>query len=94
MLAVITKSFGGGPLAKKTGDSLVAAGVKLKAVYGSTECGSFTSIIGTPEDAKHWEWIRFGPNSKIRWVHLGNGTSEMQVLVSEWFCCVRIAWRV
>jgi len=78
------QAFGGGPLAKKTGDSLVAAGVKLSSVYGSTECGPFTSIIGTPEDVKHWEWIRLHPNSKIRLVSLGDGTCEMQVLVSRW----------
>jgi len=75
------QAFGGGPLAKKTGDSLVAAGVNLSSVYGSTECGPFTSTIGTSEDVKHWEWIRLGPNSKIRWVPLGDGTAEMQVLV-------------
>ena len=87
------QAFAGGPLAKKTGDSLVASGVRLKSVYGSTECGPFAYIASTPEDANQWEWIRFSPNSKIRWVPLGDGTSEMQVLVSEWLHCARMAFQ-
>ena len=84
------QAFGGGPLAKKTGDSLVAAGVNLTSVYGSTECGPFTCTIGRPGDAKHWEWIRLGPNPNIRWAPLGDGTSEMQVLVSRWLGYLRM----
>ncbi|KAG6328546.1 hypothetical protein ID866_10543, partial [Astraeus odoratus] len=76
-------AYGGGPLAQKTGDALVEAGVKLSSVYGSTECGPFTTLVRTPEDAKHWDWVRPGPNTHIRWVPLGDGTFECQVLTSE-----------
>ncbi|KIJ18039.1 hypothetical protein PAXINDRAFT_97557 [Paxillus involutus ATCC 200175] len=46
--------FAGGPLAKKTGDALVAAGVKLSNLYGTTE----TAIIAlsNPTEPKLWEW--------------------------------------
>ncbi|KAL4077419.1 putative nonribosomal peptide synthetase, partial [Scleroderma citrinum] len=76
-------AYAGGPLAKKTGDSLVEAGVNVASLYGSTECGPFLSGIRGPEDAEYWEWMRPSPNSKIRWVPLGDGTYEMQVLTSE-----------
>ncbi|KAL4071516.1 hypothetical protein V8B97DRAFT_1960480 [Scleroderma yunnanense] len=76
-------AFGGGPLAKKTGDTLVDSGVKLKSVYGTTECGAFTTPICPPEEVKHWDWIRPGPNTKTRWVPLDDGTYELQVLTSE-----------
>ena len=59
------------------------AGVKLSSVYGATEVGPFNSAIATSESAKYWEWTRVGPNSKIRWFPLGDGTYEMQVLVSR-----------
>lgn len=79
---------GGGPVAKKMGDFLTEAGVKLSMIFGTTECGPFTSCIIPPEDPKDWEWIRLGPNSKIRWAPLGDGAYEMHVLVSgrRWMC--------
>ncbi|KAL4077414.1 putative aminoadipate reductase [Scleroderma citrinum] len=76
-------AFAGGPLAKKTGDTLVDAGVKLSSMYGNTECGGFTTLICSPEEVKYWEWIRPGPNTKTRWTPLGDGTYELEVLTSE-----------
>ncbi|KAG9308660.1 putative aminoadipate reductase [Chiua virens] len=74
-------TFAGGPLAKKTGDALVAAGVKLASVYGTTE---FSAITYTFRSCRRswtlWEWVRFGPNQRIRWVAQGDGTYECQVL--------------
>ncbi|KAG6329586.1 hypothetical protein ID866_9503, partial [Astraeus odoratus] len=52
--------YGDGPIAKKTGDILIGAGVK-----------------------ENWEWIRAGPNTKIRWAPLGDGSFECQVLSCE-----------
>ncbi|KAH7882112.1 putative aminoadipate reductase [Phlebopus sp. FC_14] len=37
-------AFGGGPLAKMTGEALVAAGVKLSSVYGATEFCAITHM--------------------------------------------------
>ncbi|KAI6017887.1 putative aminoadipate reductase [Pisolithus marmoratus] len=76
-------SSGGGPLAKKAGDALVNAGVKLGAVYGATEIAAFTTCIRIPSDQKEWEWVRMGPNTRIRWAPLGDGTYECQVLSCE-----------
>lgn len=75
--------YAGGPLSKKTGDALVNAGVKLGCVYGATEISAFTTCIRTPDDQKEWQWIRPGPNTRIRWAPLGDGTFECQVLSSE-----------
>ncbi|KIO03672.1 hypothetical protein M404DRAFT_1001160 [Pisolithus tinctorius Marx 270] len=76
-------SYGGGPLAKKAGDALVNAGVKLGSVYGATETAAFTTCIRTPEDQKEWEWVRPGPNTRLRWAPLDDGAFECQVLSSE-----------
>jgi acyl-CoA synthetase (AMP-forming)/AMP-acid ligase II len=73
--------FAGGPLATKTGDALVAAGVKLSSVYGTTEFSPITYTFRSPTEQVLWEWVRFGPNQRIRWVAQGDGTYECQVLV-------------
>jgi hypothetical protein len=73
--------YAGGPLASKMGHTLVNAGVKLSCGYGATECGIITHLIRNPVDQKFWDWVRFGPNSKIRWVPQDNDTYECQVLV-------------
>ena len=75
------KVFAGGPLAKKTGDALVAAGVKLSSVYGATEVCAITCSLKCPAEQALWDWVRFGPNQRIRWVAQGDGTYECQVLV-------------
>ncbi|KAI6017886.1 putative aminoadipate reductase, partial [Pisolithus marmoratus] len=74
---------GGGPLAKKVGDALIDAGVKVGCIYGTTELGPFTTCIRTPDDQKEWEWVRPGPNTRVRLAPLGDGTFECQVLSSE-----------
>ncbi|KAI5992035.1 putative aminoadipate reductase [Pisolithus orientalis] len=76
-------TYGGGPLAKKAGDALVNAGMKLGSFYGATEVGAFVTCIHTPEDQKEWEWVRPGPNTCVRWAPLGDGTFECQLLSSE-----------
>ncbi|KAI6042365.1 acetyl-CoA synthetase-like protein [Pisolithus marmoratus] len=77
------RCYGGGPLAKKAGNALVNAGVKLGSVYGATETSAFTTCIRTPDDQKEWEWVRPGPHTRIRWTPLGDETFECQVLSSE-----------
>ena len=85
---VCAQVFGGGPLASKTGDTLVKAGVKLVIAYGGTEFGGPTQAY--PEDAdpdapvqcdEDWAWMRFSKRAKIRWVPEGDGTYELQLLV-------------
>ncbi|KAG1744621.1 putative aminoadipate reductase [Suillus paluster] len=72
--------FAGGPLAPKIGNRLVDAGVKLSSLYGATEFGDITYFFRNEVEQKLWDWVRFGPNSKIRWVPQDDGTYECQVL--------------
>ncbi|KAG1853273.1 putative aminoadipate reductase [Suillus tomentosus] len=74
--------YSGGPLAPKIGNSLVNAGVKLSGAYGATEFGANTCTIRNSVDLKFWDWVRFGPNSKIRWAPQDDGTYECQVLTT------------
>ncbi|KAG2047412.1 putative aminoadipate reductase [Suillus hirtellus] len=74
--------YGGGPLAPKIGNTLVNAGVKLSCGYGATEFGVNAHSIRNPVDQNLWDWVRFGPNSKIRWAPQGDGTYECQVLTT------------
>ncbi|KAF9244919.1 putative aminoadipate reductase [Melanogaster broomeanus] len=71
---------GGGPLSKKTGEALVAAGVKLSSIYGATELGTLTYAFRNPTEQNLWEWVRFTRNSRIRWAPQGDGTYECQIL--------------
>jgi hypothetical protein len=66
------------------GNALVDVGVKFFSVYGATEFGPVTHFFRNiiPEETKLWDWVRFGPNSKIRWVPQDNDTYECQFLVS------------
>ncbi|KAG2119415.1 putative aminoadipate reductase [Suillus clintonianus] len=72
--------FAGGPLAPKIGNGLVDAGVKVSSLYGATEFGDITYFFRNEVEQKLWDWVRFGPNSKIRWVPQDDGTYECQVL--------------
>ncbi|KAF8438365.1 putative aminoadipate reductase [Boletus edulis BED1] len=76
-------AFGGGPLAKRTGDALATAGVNLSSAYGGTEFGPLTYVLRDSTERQLWEWLRFGKNQNIRWVPQGDGTYECQVLTSE-----------
>ncbi|KAG2140138.1 putative aminoadipate reductase [Suillus clintonianus] len=74
--------YAGGPLAPKMGNTLVDAGVKLSCAYGATEFGINTYFIRNADEQKLWEWVRFGPKSKIRWAPQDDGTYECQVLTT------------
>jgi len=63
------------------GNALVDAGVKLFSVYGATEFGPITTFLRNEGEEKLWDWMRFAPNSKIRWAPQDNDTYECQVLV-------------
>ncbi|KAG2030449.1 hypothetical protein BDR03DRAFT_878261, partial [Suillus americanus] len=82
ILKTLEYAYGGGPLAPKMGNALVNAGVKISCGYGATEIGILSYSIRSPVDQKFWEWLRFGPNSKIRWDPQGDDTYECQVLTT------------
>ncbi|KAG7451555.1 acetyl-CoA synthetase-like protein [Guyanagaster necrorhizus] len=58
---VLTKAtvvlFGGAPLAKAAGDSLVAKGVTLCTLFGSTETTFTAKMIPKETPAEGWEWF-------------------------------------
>ncbi|PBK68197.1 NRPS-like enzyme [Armillaria solidipes] len=58
MTAVI---YGGGPLEKDAGDTLVANGILIISIYGLTECG-VSEIFPKSIPAEGWEWIKLGSN--------------------------------
>lgn len=79
----------GGPLSTKAGERLLAGGVKLISVYGSTECGACSRLfdIDYESDAADkktkddWEWYAFTDCITRRWIPQGDGTYELQILV-------------
>ncbi|KAG2361463.1 putative aminoadipate reductase [Suillus spraguei] len=75
-------AYGGGPLAPKVGNALVNAGVKVSCGYGATEISILTHSLRDSVDQKFWDWVRFGPNSTIRWAPQGDDTYECQVLTT------------
>ena len=48
---------GSGTMAPATGDALVAHGVKMMHVYGSTEAGLLPSLV--PRDPRLWRWFEW-----------------------------------
>ncbi|KIK64020.1 hypothetical protein GYMLUDRAFT_40242 [Collybiopsis luxurians FD-317 M1] len=77
--------FAGGPLAPATGDYLVASGVRLRAIYGSTEGGlpAYLDLEGK-DGFEDWEWMNFGTDKPyIRWNPMGDGTSELHILCTD-----------
>ncbi|TCD63026.1 putative NRPS-like protein biosynthetic cluster [Steccherinum ochraceum] len=84
--------FAGGPLATPAGDMLISKGVNIAMIYGSTEIGIVNKVMDLdfsdnpdpsskrPED---WAWMQLDDNVHPRWMDLGDGTFELQVLASE-----------
>lgn len=78
-------------MSTQTGQKLQAAGVKLYAVYGSTELGTPSTVFDIDDsqglDNPHaktsadWQWMRFPDRLNIRWSPQGDGSYELQVLV-------------
>ncbi|KAG1819054.1 uncharacterized protein BJ212DRAFT_1567944 [Suillus subaureus] len=77
--------YTGGPLASKTGNALVDAGINLFPIYGSTEIGPVTPIFRDGIEKKLWDWLRFIPNIKTRWVHQDDETYECQILTTPMY---------
>ncbi|KIK64221.1 hypothetical protein GYMLUDRAFT_40511 [Collybiopsis luxurians FD-317 M1] len=72
--------FGGGPLAPRIAESLIARGVPVQAGYGGTEFGIITELrVRNPD----WEYMEFREGIDIRWVPQGDGTYEAHYLTSK-----------
>ena len=87
--------YAGGPLSERIGAQLVEAGVPLYSWYGGTEFGAPTRIFDAVEPSgdgekrktkAEWQWMEFPvENVNVRWVPEGNGSCELQFLVSNPF---------
>ncbi|TFK74161.1 acetyl-CoA synthetase-like protein [Pluteus cervinus] len=74
--------FAGGPLAPKTGQDFVRAGVNVRTIYGGTEFGGVTVFRTVQSTEDDWDWFEFNETVPIRWVPQGDGTFELQLLTS------------
>jgi hypothetical protein len=84
----LPQGFSGGPLSVKVGDALVHAGVNIRPVYGGTEFGPTTPLIGQKEgNVEDWSWMQFSDRVKVRWVPQGGGHFECQYLVGISITC-------
>lgn len=66
--------YGGGPLGKELGDTLIGRGVHLHSIYGATEAGWLLTLAPEQSD---WEWLHFHPDLQIDWQHHGEGVYEL-----------------
>ena len=91
----VFKAFAGGPLSSKTGNELIAQGVNLYPWYGGTEFGPHTRVFDIDDSPnpdpnaktkEDWEWLSFSNRVNCRWVPEGDGTFELQYLVSPTGC--------
>ncbi|KAK0193507.1 NRPS-like enzyme [Armillaria mellea] len=60
-------TYGGGPLEKDAGDTLVANGIFLICLYGLTECG-VSAVFPKSIPTGGWEWITAGSNVNVVFV--------------------------
>ncbi|KAG2005480.1 CurK protein [Coprinopsis cinerea AmutBmut pab1-1] len=75
--------YGGGPLNKEVGDSLVSEGVAVYPLYGSSECGTVNVIIPADRNSD-WEYFRFASNTTVEMVPSGDGYFEFVMLCNSY----------
>lgn len=82
---MVFQNFAGGPLPTKIGERLVQEGVFLGTMYGATEIGAGSHSIPLRQnvDDGDWGWIHMSETLKKRWVPQGDGTFELQTLVTS-----------
>jgi hypothetical protein len=88
----VAQGFGGGPLAREVGDTLVRAGCTLRNLYGGTEIGMptryFRNLACAVPAREDWMWVTMAPHVHARWVPHGRAgdegdAMEFQVLAHE-----------
>ncbi|KAJ7063875.1 putative aminoadipate reductase [Mycena amicta] len=72
--------YTGGPLSWDVGDALVEQGVKIVAMYGSTEIGFVNTLFPKDLLPSEWTWMQFSQRVNPRWVPVDDGTFELQCL--------------
>ncbi|KAK0492004.1 NRPS-like enzyme [Armillaria luteobubalina] len=76
--------FAGGPLSKSAGDSLVAKGVPLCTLFGSTETTYSAKVVPKETPAEGWEWFEWA--RYIDYILLpaeGEGDNIFRVIIKE-----------
>ncbi|KAG0151602.1 hypothetical protein CROQUDRAFT_712790 [Cronartium quercuum f. sp. fusiforme G11] len=75
--------FGGGPLATGIGNELVAKGVKLSVMYGSTEVGCISTFFSEHFLGNDWEYFEFLPQLTTRLIPQSDGLYHELVILSS-----------
>ncbi|KAF8873111.1 acetyl-CoA synthetase-like protein [Infundibulicybe gibba] len=71
-------AYGGGPLDRIVGDTLVKYGVKLLTVYGSTEVGVISSLLPEFEDTD-WEYFTINPHCAAQFIPRDGGVFSLVI---------------
>ncbi|KAK0190058.1 hypothetical protein F5146DRAFT_1139593 [Armillaria mellea] len=79
----LRKVFGGGPLAKSAGDSLVAEGVPLCALFGSTETTFSAKMMPKEMPTEGWEWFEWASYLEYVLVPVEGEENMFHVLIKE-----------
>ncbi|KAJ3715279.1 hypothetical protein DFJ43DRAFT_1007325 [Lentinula guzmanii] len=74
-------SYGGGPIAPRVAELLIAKGVCVSTGYGGTEFGVVSEL--RIDHTETWQYFEFRDRTNIRWVPQGDGTFEAQFLTSN-----------
>ncbi|KZO93857.1 acetyl-CoA synthetase-like protein [Calocera viscosa TUFC12733] len=72
--------YGGGPLAKETGDQLVKAGVNVVVAYGTTEVGPIFKLGIHRRGTMDWNYGELFPTMRVNLVPEGNNHYKLVVL--------------
>ncbi|KZT61208.1 acetyl-CoA synthetase-like protein [Calocera cornea HHB12733] len=72
--------YGGGPLAKETGDQLVKAGVNMVVAYGTTEIGLLFTLGVHRCRTMDWNYGELYPTMRVNLVPEGNNLYRLIVL--------------
>ncbi|EKM51191.1 uncharacterized protein PHACADRAFT_263199 [Phanerochaete carnosa HHB-10118-sp] len=73
--------YGGGPLAKEVGDQLIAAGIPVFTMYGTSEYGVMNKILPKTVD-KDWEYFDMPEELKARWLPHDDGNVQLVLMPS------------
>ncbi|KAF8461661.1 hypothetical protein JB92DRAFT_3137078 [Gautieria morchelliformis] len=73
--------FGGAPMKKEVGNSLVAAGLSIGTAYGTTETNSIMKLA-RPERAEDWEYLALRDGYNFIWRPVDDHSNLREMLVA------------
>lgn len=80
---MVPQEYAGGALSSEVGDMLFKSGVKLRLLYGGTEFGAVALCSIRKGDEADWEYIEIAEDAHAHFVPQGDGTYELQFIVSS-----------